>query len=226
MRRLLLASASALVLAAVSNSAFAADIIRRTTTVTQPESVIVRGYNWTGLYIGLNGGGAWGSSDWGGGFGSTNVSGGLVGLTLGYNWQGLGSPWVFGLEGDINWTNIRGSYTSVLCPAGCETRNNWLGTLRGRIGYAFDRVMPYVTGGLAFGDIEVNPAGFNGVSDTKAGWTVGAGIEAAIAPNWTAKVEYLHVDIGSVGCGVPACGAATGADLRANVVRAGLNYRF
>ena len=83
------------------------------------------------------------------------------------------------------------------CPTGCQTKNNWLGTVRGRVGYAWDRVMPYVTGGLAVGDIEANQLGFAGVHDTNVGWTVGGGVEAALAGNWTAKLEYLHVDLGT-----------------------------
>ena len=89
-----------------------------------------------------------------------------------------------------------------------------------------DRVIPYVTGGLAVGDIRANRPGFAGVSDTKAGWTLGAGIEAAIAPNWTAKLAYLHVDLGSIGCSAAACGIPTNASFNADIVRAGLNFRF
>jgi outer membrane immunogenic protein len=181
-------------------------------------------YSWTGFYLGINGGYAWGDSDWDGFASGTDVDGGLVGVTIGYNWQT--GPWVFGLEGDIDWTNLRGSFVNAACPAGCETRNNWLATVRGRLGYAFDRVMPYVTGGLAAGDIEANPVGFPGAEDTQVGWTVGAGVEAAIAGNWTAKIEYLYVDLGDVGCSAAACGIATNVDLRANIVRAGINLRF
>ena len=120
-----------------------------------------------------------------------------MGGTLGYNWQ-MGQA-VFGLEGDVDWSNIRGS---AACGGGvtvCETRNDWLGTFRGRVGYAFDRFLPYVTGGLAVGDIKTSIAGLGSTNDTKAGWTVGGGIEAAIAGPWTAKVEYLYVDLGRGG---------------------------
>ena len=108
----------------------------------------------------------------------------------------------------------------------CQTKNSWLGTVRGRVGYAFDRFMPYFTGGLAFGDVQAKVAGFTGSKDTNPGWTVGVGLEGAIAGNWTAKVEYLYVDLGDTTCAAIACGAATNVDLTINVLRAGLNYRF
>ena len=100
---------------------------------------------------------------------------------------------------------MKDNFVNAACPTGCQTRNNWLGTVRGRVGYACDRVMPYVTGGLAVGDIEANQGGFAGVHDTKAGWAAGAGVEAAIAGNWTAKLEYLHVDLGSIDCNTGCC---------------------
>jgi outer membrane immunogenic protein len=218
----MLFSASLLALVAASGGAFAADIPRAAPSYKAP--VMAPVYNWTGFYVGINGGGGWGNTDWEG-QGSGNLSGALVGLTLGYNWQALGSPWVFGLEGDIDWTNIRGT---VACPVtgGCETRNQWLGTVRGRIGYAIDRVMPYVTGGLAIGDVRASQPGFGGVNETKAGWTLGAGVEAAIAPQWTAKIEYLYVDLGSVGCGAGACALPTNVDFQTHLVRGGVNFRF
>jgi outer membrane immunogenic protein len=181
-------------------------------------------YNWTGFYLGINGGGAFGDSDWNGFAVANSPTGGLIGLTAGYNWQGAGNPWVFGLEGDIAWTDIKDS--AVCAGLNCQTRNNWLGTVRGRIGYAFDRFLPYATGGIAFGDVEANRTGFTGADDTNVGWTIGAGIEGVIAGNWTAKVEYLYADLGDITCSAAACGVATNVDFQANVVRAGLNYRF
>jgi outer membrane immunogenic protein len=140
-----------------------------------------------------------------------------------YNWSG----WYLGLEGDGDWSDMRGS-TAAGCTPDCVTRNNWLATFRGRIGHAFDRVLPYVTGGLAVGDVE---AGFSGLpkdSDTRAGWTVGGGVEWAIAGPWTAKVEYLYADLGKFSCSAASCGgvAATDVDFRANILRGGINYRF
>jgi len=181
-------------------------------------------YNWTGFYLGINGGGGFGDSDWNGLAVSNSPGGGMIGVTAGYNWQAMGSPYVFGIEGDVDWTNIK---DSTACGGlNCQTKNNWFGTVRGRVGYAFDRFLPYFTGGLAIGDIEANRTGFIGSKDTNAGWTIGAGIEGVIAGNWTAKVEYLYADLGDTTCSAVACGVPTNVDLTVNVVRAGLNYRF
>lgn len=218
MKKLLLAGVALIALGVASASA--ADIQRRQAMPTKAMPYVAPPYNWTGFYVGINGGGGWGRSDFSDPFaaGSFKTSGGLVGGTLGYNWQ-IGQA-VVGLEGDIDWSNIRGS---VICGAvtSCETKNDWLGTARGRLGYAFDRFMPYVTGGLAVGDIKTSIAGVGSAHDTKAGWTLGGGIEAAIAGPWTAKVEYLYVDLGR-------SNSVLGSDAKfnANVVRAGLNYRF
>jgi outer membrane immunogenic protein len=225
MKRSILASVSALATMTMMGAANAADIARR-----QPMPMNVPAYyapyNWTGFYVGINGGGGWGSSEWNslvGSTGSFDVSGGLVGGTIGYNWQ-LGQ-WVFGLESDIDWSDIRGSTSSGACAGtSCETRNNWLGTGRARIGYAFDRFLPYVTGGVVFGDVKASVAGFGSTTDTNAGWTLGGGIEAAIAGPWTAKVEYLYVDLGNTNCS--GCVLSTNVDFHTNIVRAGLNYRF
>jgi outer membrane immunogenic protein len=184
-------------------------------------------YNWTGLYIGINGGGAFGRSRWTApgiaDTGSFNVSGGMVGGTIGYNYQS--GPAVFGLEGDADWANVKGS-TNTNCLTPCQTSNHFLATVRGRLGYAFfDRVMPYVTGGLAVGDIRAQTALIN-ASTTKAGWTVGAGVEFALAGDWTAKVEYLYADLGNFNCGA-ACGlAGTQVKFNESIIRGGINYRF
>jgi outer membrane immunogenic protein len=182
-------------------------------------------YNWTGFYLGINGGGAWGESNWTS-TGTFDVDGWMIGGTIGYNWQA--SSWVFGLEGDIDWTNIKGSTTAVGClGTACTTKNTWLGTIRGRLGYAFDRFMPYITGGVAFGDIRASQPGFAN-NETNAGWTAGGGLEFVIANNWSAKAEYLYVDLGENNCGL-ACGNGINPDdvrFRTHVVRGGVNVRF
>ena len=222
MRRVLLTTIA--LLAVATTAAVAADLPRA--MPAKAPAYVPIGYNWTGFYLGINGGYAWGSSEWSSYGGNADPSGGMVGGTAGYNWQAAGSPWVFGLEGDLDWTNIKGSFVNAACPTGCETKNDWLGTVRGRVGFAWDRVMPYVTGGLAVGNINASQPGFAGVNDTNVGWSAGAGIEAALAGNWTAKLEYLHVDLGDTSCGVGACSLPTQVGFRAETVRAGVNYRF
>ncbi len=134
---------------------------------------------------------------------------------------------VFGLEGDSDWSNIRGSTGAGGACVGnsCETRNNWLATARGRLGYAFGRFMPYITGGAAFGDVKTSVDTIGSQTTTRAGWTGGGGVEAAIAGPWTAKVEYLYADLGKPNCDT-ACGPSTSTSFPTSLVRGGINYRF
>ncbi len=216
MRKVLLAGVGILALGVASASA--ADLPRRPMPAKAP-LYVPPAWTWTGFYIGVNGGGGWGRSDFSAPFatGSFDTSGWLVGGTLGYNYQ-MGQA-VLGIEGDIDYSDIRGS--APCAGTTCETRNNWLGTVRGRLGYSFGQFMPYVTGGLAVGDIKSSIAGIGSATETKAGWTVGGGVEAHISGPWTAKLEYLYVDLGRGG-------TVLGSDSRftTNIVRAGLNYKF
>ena len=142
--------------AAFAGAAAAADLARPEPVPYYPKApVFVPPYSWTGFYVGINGGGGFGTSNWDS-TGSRNISGGLVGGTVGYNYQ-FGHA-VVGVEGDMNWADINGSTTNA-CPAGCKTSDSWLATVRGRLGYAADRFMPYVTGGAAFGDIRASTPG-------------------------------------------------------------------
>jgi outer membrane immunogenic protein len=210
-------------LAATTAIAAAADLARRGPYYPAPAPVYAPIFNWTGFYIGINGGGGFGSSNWDS-TGSRNVSGGVIGGTAGYNYQ-FGQA-VVGIEGDIDWSGIDGS-TNTLCPLGCKTSNSWLATVRGRLGYAADRFMPFVTGGAAFGNIRASTPGLPDTSSDNTGWTIGAGLEAALAANWTAKVEYLYVDLGSFNCGLN-CGAGPtdNVSFHTNLLRAGVNYKF
>ena len=222
MKRFLLASTGMWALAGLIGSANAADLPRQ--MVTKAPAYVAPYYNWTGLYVGVNGGGGWGRSRWDDA-GSFDTSGAMVGGTVGYNWQ-FGT-WVVGLEGDIDWADIKGSRSAGCFAGNCSTENTWLGTARGRLGYAFDRIMPYVTGGAAFGDVQASQPGFTGMTSTQLGWTVGAGVEFAIASNWTAKVEYLHYDLGNFQCGLNCNGFVNdNVSFRADAVRGGVNFRF
>lgn len=216
--------AMALWLLAAPAAALAADLSVAPLYKAPPAPAVPPPYNWSGFYLGANGGGGWSTSHWDSA-GSTNGSGGVIGGTAGLNWQ-TGHA-VFGLEGDIDWSNVKGTTTSAACPAGCTTQNDWLATVRGRAGYAFDRFMPYVTGGLAVGDVKASTPGLAGANQTATGWTAGGGLEFALTNNWSAKAEYLHVDLGNMNCGFN-CGTTpnNNVSMREDLVRGGLNFKF
>ncbi len=188
-------------------------------------------YNWGGIYLGINGGYGFGQSAWTGGglsTGNFDTSGFLVGGTLGANFQS--DAFVFGVETDLDYTGITGSIASacqgapgVLGP--CQTSNDWLGTVRGRVGYAADRVLFYGTAGGAYGDVKATAFGVTN-SQTEFGWTAGAGIEAAFADNWTARIEYLYVDLGNASCGSACGGAPVSVSFTQSLVRAGVDFKF
>jgi outer membrane immunogenic protein len=189
-------------------------------------------YNWTGPYIGIMGGYAWGRNDLQipGPDSRVNSRGWLLGATAGYNFQFSGSI-VAGIEGDIAWTRIRRRTTNncpVVIGGPCEIQNSWLGTARARLGYAFDRWMPFVTGGAAFGNIRARTGGGPFDSSTRVGWVAGAGLEAAIWGNVTAKAEYNYVDLGRSNCGAQCAppGPPARAEFKAHIAKIGLNYRF
>jgi outer membrane immunogenic protein len=207
-------------------AAYAADIPPQMPTKA-PVVAPIPYYNWTGLYVGLNGGGGWGwSKDTDSTRGITTrdfpTSGALFGGTVGYNYQ-VGNA-VLGLEGDLGWARINGSSGSVLNGVNYSSYLQWLSSVRGRVGYAFDRVLPYVTGGLAVGGIKntitTPSSAFNGTT-TGTGWTVGAGVEYGITPSLSLKAEYLFADIPNT---TPIPGNQV--DVKTNIVRGGLNWRF
>lgn len=230
MKRLAQLACAGLMAAAMVTPSLAADLPRPAPYYKAP--IYVAPFSWTGFYVGINGGYGWGHVDWINPSTnlSYNVKGGLVGGTLGYNLQ-TGS-WVWGLEGDFDASWIDGLSTGgavgTVCagPNGCETKNSWLATARGRIGYAWDRWLPFITGGASFGDVKMtqNSTGF--VTETRVGWTVGAGVEYAFLGAWSAKAEYLYVDLGTANCGVAVCGLSTDVHFKTNVARLGVNYRF
>jgi outer membrane immunogenic protein len=207
MRRLV-ASVAAIVVAGWTASVKAADLgygQRAPYTVSQP----LNAYSWAGPDLGANLGYEWGSV-------SNNLSkpSGLVGgIQAGYNFQN--GPWVFGVEGDMQAAGADDTF------APWKFSNPWFGTVRGRAGFAFSNVLFYGTAGLAFGELRAQTFGWS-ESHTTAGWTAGAGVEFGIAPNWSAKIEYLFVDLSSSQFAIT--GVSNGYS--ASVVRAGVNYHF
>ena len=241
-------------LAAGVASASAADLPARSYTKAPP---MVAAYTWTGCYVGVEGGGIWGRGNQfqndpaasaivvaAGGAPTLGLpqtsgihpNGGLAGGTVGCNYQ-FGGNWVIGLEGDVSWTNASGT-SSGIAPFGVatpfQTSQRWMDTVRGRIGYAWDRVLVYGTGGAAFTGEHVQvctPGALCGSgTSTVTGWAAGAGVEWAFWQNWSAKLEYLHADFGTTGYGrfVLPGGfyAARNVTLRDDLVRVGVNYRF
>jgi outer membrane immunogenic protein len=195
-------------------------------------------YNWTGFYLGVQGGYAWGSSvqffsaAGGGTTDRYNINGGVFGGTLGYNWQI--QQWVLGIEGDFSGSHISGSTITTPtygCGTGCSTNVKSFGTLRARLGYAWDNVLLYGTGGWAYGNIESN---INGGTATngRSGWTAGAGAEYGFNRNWSAKLEWIYVKFDSyqwtnaTNANFACTGLNCSTDAKFSVIRAGLNYRF
>jgi outer membrane immunogenic protein len=223
MRRLTLAILAASGIALSATAASAADLGRAPVYKAPPAPAPVA-YNWTGLYIGGHLGYGWGTdgfSDPTVGTGDIDVDGFLAGAQLGYNWQ-VGS-WVFGLEGDWSWSNGDGSVAGPLGSTFTADRN-WYATATARVGYAWENWLWYVKGGAAWADTDYSLV-IPGViaasgGDTRSGWTVGAGVEWALAGNWSAKVEYNYLDFSDESI------AGASFDSQNHLVKVGLNYRF
>jgi outer membrane immunogenic protein len=193
-----------------------------------PVRSVVSYYNWTGFYVGAVAGYGFGDSVWDPPFDvNPKPKGMMFGATVGYNWQ-AGSI-VYGLEADYSWSNVKGAVDcGVEVVSSCETANSFLATFRGRIGYAFDRFLPYLTAGGAYGDIKANVTTgpvVTSASKSNLGYTFGAGIEYAIFGNWSTKLEYLYVDLGKFDTGFTAP-TPHNVSFKENIIRAGLNYKF
>jgi outer membrane immunogenic protein len=218
------------------SSAFAADMPVKASL--KAPVIAPAAYNWTGLYLGIEGGGGWGNTQHtnntnGINSGTTTVSGGLVGGTYGYNYQ-MGS-WVLGLEGDFSWSGISANFNdngSGFCTGivQCQTKLRWLGTDRVRVGFAWDRLLVFGTAGIAYGDVygTLTNAGFTTGSITHAGFIGGGGVEWAFAPAWSVKGEYLWTNLGDKATyGLPALPLVENVSLKnLSIVRVGLNYHF
>jgi len=200
--------AVSLIAAICSSSAQAADLSygsRAPYTVSQPLNM----YSWAGPYLGGNLGWAWGSVD----NNPTRPSGFVGGAQAGYNFQT--GPWVFGVEGDLQGTGASDTF------APWKFSNPWFGTVRGRAGYAVNNILFYGTAGLAFGELSGQTFGLT-ESHTNAGWTAGLGAEFGFAPSWSAKVEYLFVDLNDSNFLI----TGTQNGYRFGLVRGGVNYHF
>jgi outer membrane immunogenic protein len=254
---------------AFAQSASAADLGVRSAPVYAPPVAVAP--TWTGIYLGFNGGWGWSNSNnniltlspttplgalgafpvttFGGNNG--NANGPVFGGQLGYNYQ-VGT-WVFGVEGDVDGANIRnnnGGTVAVPALGGVigsgfiNAKQEWLASIRGRLGYTWGPGMIYVTGGGAWTGVEVNggatiatattiATGSFKQTNTLSGWVAGAGYEWMIAPNWSLRGEYLYYgfsnNTNSGTLSFPITGVnvtGTTGKLNTSVVRIGLDYKF
>jgi len=247
MRKLVLAAAAA---AALASPAAAADL-----PVSVPAAIPVpMVFNWSGLYVGAHLGYQWSQGDFdfaypsainpafsNGGF---NTDSALGGVFAGFNMQN--GAFVFGLEGDVSYARHSASGRFFTYANGDNWNGawslDWQGSLRGRLGYAFDRTLVYATGGVAFGRAEASLFASTAAgatfgtnrSETLVGWTIGAGVEYAWTNNLTVRVEYRYTDLGNIDVTLPAgplpaprdAAARTSFDVITHDVRVGVSYRF
>ncbi len=252
MKRLLSAGvpAAALFAAALIVPASAADIYRGDAAPSLKDGPAPH-LSWTGFYIGANGGYAWNASgpelysNLAVGDHSVSPEGGFGGAQLGYNVQGFLVPrGVIGIEADIQGGDISGTskfehrVAGVLFSSGTGvSKTDWFGTVRGRLGYAFDRTLVYATGGLAYGDVQ-NSVSFSPghisykFNDTVTGYVVGGGLEHKIDKKWSIKAEYQYINLGEHDLSSPTMrnwssyADAKLGDNDIHTARVGLNYSF
>jgi outer membrane immunogenic protein len=245
MHRFAIIGAGLLSIAGFAGAASGADLPAR--TYTKSPTLIAAVYDWSGFYLGLNGGGGSSrecytiTSVAGGAInpaseGCHNATGGLAGGQLGYRWQA--SNWVFGIEGQADWANLKGSNSSltVIIPYMNQTKIHSLGLFTGQVGYAWNNVLWYVKGGAAITDnkyssfFTASGIVFNQASETRWGGVAGTGVEVSFAPNWSVAVEYDHLFMGNPNITFPASAiAVTRSDnIRQSVDLATVrvNYRF
>lgn len=166
-------------------------------------------YNWAGWYAGAMVGYQWGDVPGT----NTKPSGVLGGLTGGYNWQN--GQFVFGGETDLQISGADDTFAPY------KFSNPWFGSLRGRAGMAWNNILVYVTGGIAYGGLK-GESGALSETKTHIGWTLGTGVEFGLAQQWSAKIEYLYADLSNRTYSI----TGVGNGLETNFIRVGVNYRF
>ncbi|MCK1659440.1 MULTISPECIES: outer membrane beta-barrel protein [unclassified Bradyrhizobium] len=248
MKKVIAAAAGTLALA-LAAPASAADMAARPYTKA-PAPMVAAIYDWSGFYIGINGGGGSSHKCWDFvtpvtgvlvGEGCHNATGGTVGGQIGYRWQS--ANWVFGLEGQGNWADFSGDNVSTIPGFGTRNRSriDSFGLITGQVGYAWNNVLLYVKGGGAVAgdkyDVYAAPGTFGAgtllasASETRWGGTVGAGLEFGFAPNWSLGFEYDHIFLGNrtIGLTTTPGGLPFGSDRIRQDVDMGLvrlNYRW
>ncbi|ESZ26513.1 porin [Mesorhizobium sp. L2C066B000] len=196
--------------------------------IVEPIAAMDIPYSWTGFYVGANAGGAFGDID--GDFigisGSADISNFTGGVLVGANYQY--GQWVLGIEGDINYLGFKDEFSPGAGGLIAQARLDAFGTIRGRVGYAFDRWLPYVTAGVAMGNVKIDEFVF-GATETKfqTGYAVGGGAEYAFNNNWSFRAEYLYIDLGKKDFGFDFIGGEPyNVKTNFSVVRAAIAYKF
>ena len=224
--------------------------------VEEPVVIVDETPVWSGFYVGAHAGYAWANREWDGEFIGIPVDddlydydmdGALLGAQVGYNWQV--NNFVFGVEADASWSDASDTQTEttiipfiIPIPVATEVESqmDWLATVRGRVGYAFDRFLVYGTGGVAFAHVKTDvnqsvfgfPTGADSDSATHTGWAAGVGVEAMVTQKISIKLEYLHADFGDEEYNynlVPISSADDtfgSADLDVDTIRLGVNFHF
>jgi outer membrane immunogenic protein len=250
-RQLLISTAVGLVM--IPRAMLAADIPLKAPVIATPAQ-----YSWAGPYVGVHAGYGWSAdpavgcdivpgsatpcTDNGVFLGAPNVNarGFLGGAQLGYNWQT--SNWLFGVETDFSGMNLHdaahfATTDTNYANAQVESRYDWLGTTRGRLGLVMDRTLIYGTGGLAYARVSHNyfdsVHGSTSANNVVGGWTIGGGVEYALNRNWSVKGEYLYVNLRNTSLNTiftNGAGSSSTATFNfkndINIVRAGVNFRF
>jgi outer membrane immunogenic protein len=233
MKRLIILAAAAIAVGAVTPAAAADLPARAPASYSKAPAIVDAAYDWSGFYVGINGGGATSSFDWNedgfGDEGSHKATGGTVGGQVGYRWQL--SSLVFGLEAQGNWADFSGSNTSLQTGLLNQTKVDSFALFTGQIGYAWDRALLYVKGGAAMTDnkytVLTGPGGFwvDGANETRWGASVGVGFEYAFVPNWSLGFEYNHLFMGNNDV-IFVSGTGDHITENVDIFTARINYKF
>ena len=227
-----------------AGAANAADLPAR--VYTKAPAIAAPVYSWSGFYLGINGGGASshecytitsvaGAPVFPNSEGCHDATGALLGGQIGYRWQV--TSWVFGLEAQGDWADLKGSNASLtaIIPYTNQTKIDAIGLFTGQVGYAWNNVLLYVKGGAAVTDNQYSSfftattVVFNQASETRWGGAVGAGFEFGFASNWSLGVEYDHLFMGTDSVPFTGINAVTRTDnisQDVDMVIGRLNYRF
>ena len=239
MRCIAIVGAGLLSFVGFAGAASAADL--PAATYSRAPAIVDPATNWTGFYIGVEGGGGW-SKDWrsypNGAVTNERLGGGLAGGLIGYNWQLPGNQFLFGLEGNFDWADINGSAPCPNPVFACGEKLNQLYSGTARVGYVSGNALLYAKGGYAWTEVDYHstflpsPGPFDGGGNvSRGGGVVGGGIEYMFAPNWSAKIEYDYYDFGSKISATDSGGALhlladKNSKLTAQTLKVGVNYHF